>query len=204
MTLLEKTIRALKRNRISADVLKSREEVITYLENLIEDAAVVGVGDSMTLDTLGVYDYLRGRNLAYLNKYDPSLSKQEKRELYLKNFTADYFLSGVNAISTEGKIYNMDGNGSRVAPIIYGPKCVLLICGINKIVESEEEAIRRIREVAAPLDAKRLNKKTPCAMKGKCMDCKSPQKICNYFTVIQGQFDEARIRVLFVEEELGY
>jgi len=204
MTLLEKTIRALKRNRISADVLKSREEVITYLENLMEDAAVVGVGDSMTLDTLGVYDYLRGRNLAYLNKYDPSLSKQEKRELYLKNFTADYFLSGVNAISTEGKIYNMDGNGSRVAPIIYGPKCVLLICGINKIVESEEEAIRRIREVAAPLDAKRLNKKTPCAMKGKCMDCKSPQKICNYFTVIQGQFDEARIRVLFVEEELGY
>ncbi|MCI1682080.1 MAG: lactate utilization protein [Bacteroides sp.] len=201
---MEKTIRALKRNRISADVLKSREEVITYLENLIEDAAVVGVGDSMTLDTLGVYDYLRGRNLAYLNKYDPSLSKQEKRELYLKNFTADYFLSGVNAISTEGKIYNMDGNGSRVAPIIYGPKCVLLICGINKIVESEEEAIRRIREVAAPLDAKRLNKKTPCAMKGKCMDCKSPQKICNYFTVIQGQFDEARIRVLFVEEELGY
>lgn len=177
---------------------------MAYLGNCIEDGAVVGVGDSMTLEALEVYDYLKTRNLTYLNKYDESLSRQEKRELYLKNFAADYFLSSANAISSEGKIYNMDGNGSRVAPLIYGPKSVLLICGINKIVESEEEAIRRIREVAAPLDAKRLNKKTPCAVTGKCMDCKSPQKICNYFTVIQGQFDETRIRVLFVEEELGY
>jgi len=204
MTLLEETILALKRNHIASAVFQSGEEALAYLDLEIEDTAVVGVGDSMTLETLGVYDYLRGRNLTYLDKYDASLSKQDKRELYLKNFTADYFLSGVNAISTEGKIYNMDGNGSRVAPIIYGPKKVLLVCGINKIVCSEEDAIQRIRTIAAPLDAKRLNKKTPCAVTGKCMDCKSPQKICNYFTAIQGQFDESRIKVLFVKEELGY
>lgn len=204
MTLLEETVRALKRNRISSVVLGSEEDVMIYLDLEIEDHAVVGVGDSMTLDALGIYDYLRERNLVYLDKYDPSLSKEDKRELYLKNFTADYFLSGVNAISTEGKIYNMDGNGSRVAPIIYGPKKVLLVCGINKIVRSEEDAIQRIRTIAAPLDAKRLNKKTPCTVTGECMDCKSPQKICNYFTAIQGQFDESRIKVLFVKEELGY
>lgn len=204
MTLLEETILALKRNHIASAVFQSGKEVITYLDLHIEDHAVVGVGDSMTLETLGVYDYLRGRNLTYLDKYDASLSKEDKRELYLKNFTVDYFLSSVNAISAEGKIYNMDGNGSRVAPIIYGPKKVLLVCGINKIVRNEEEAIQRIRKIAAPLDVKRLNKRTPCAVTGVCMDCKSPQKICNYFTAIQGQLDESRIKVLFVKEELGY
>ena len=158
----------------------------------------------MTLEELAVYDYLRRRQIRFLDKYQENLSKEEKRSLYLRNFDADYFLSGINAISATGKIYNLDGNGSRVAPMIYGPKKVILLCGTNKITETDEEAIDRIRRIAAPLDAKRLGKKTPCRVTGVCQDCKSPEKICNYWTIIQGQFDENRIQVVFIPEELGY
>jgi len=204
MIPLEETIKSLKKNRIESVVLESKNEVLEYLDSIIENASVVGVGDSVTLETIGVYDYLKNRNLVYLDKYDKTLSKLEKRELYLKNFDADYFLSSANAISNDGKIYNLDGNGSRVAPIIFGPKKVLIICGINKIVKNEAEAVMRIRKTAAPLDAKRLGKTTPCSITGECMDCKSIHKICNYFTVIQGQFDNSRIKVVFVKQELGY
>lgn len=203
-TLLEGVVKSLKRNRISSVIFQSGEELLDYLDTLIEDDATVGVGDSITLEVLGVYDYLKKRNVTYHNKYDEALNKEDKKELYLKNFQADYFLSSANAISSDGKIYNMDGNGSRVAPIIYGPKKVLIICGVNKIVKNEKEAVERIRSHAAPLDAKRLAKKTPCAVTGHCADCKSKDKICNYFTVIQGQFDETRIKVIFVNKELGY
>lgn len=204
MTLLEKTINSLKKNRIASVIFESGNDVLEYLDSIIEDTAIVGVGDSVTLETIGIYDYLKNRNIVYLDKYDKTLGKLEKRELYLKNFNSDYFLSSANAISSDGKIYNMDGNGSRVAPIIYGPKKVFLVCGTNKIVETEEQAFERIKAVAAPLDAKRLNKKTPCAITGKCSDCKSPDRICNYYSVIQGQFDGGRISVVFIQEQLGY
>lgn len=201
---LQKTIQNLGRNNIDGVSLNSSADLLGFLDCQIPDGAVVGVGDSITLESCGVYQYLRNRNLVFLDKYSKDLSRLQKRELYLKNFDADFFLSSVNAISSEGKIYNLDGNGSRVAPMIYGPKKVLLICGINKIVETEEQAFERIRTIAAPLDAKRLQKKTPCSITGKCSDCKSPDKICNYHTIIQGQFDRERIKVVFINEELGY
>lgn len=91
-----------------------------------------------------------------------------------------------------------------MAPIIYGPRQVLIICGTNNIVENDEEAVGRIRKISAPLDAKRLGKKAPCSITGKCEDSKSMDKICNYFTIIQGQFDEERIKVIFIKQELGY
>lgn len=137
---LQKTIQNLGRNSIDGVCLNSGADLLGFLDSHIPDGAVVGVGDSLTLESCGVYNYLRNRNLVFLDKYSKDLSRLQKRELYLKNFDADFFLSSANAISSEGKIYNLDGNGSRVAPIIYGPKKVFLICGVNKIVESEEKA----------------------------------------------------------------
>ncbi len=104
----------------------------------------------------------------------------------------------------EGKIFNLDGNGSRVAPIIFGAKKVFLVVGTNKNVENDEEAIARIKNIAAPIDAQRLNKKTPCTKTGECMDCKSVDEICNYYTIIQGQFDQQRIKVLLVNGQYGF
>jgi len=204
MVDLQRTIANLARNNIKSFVLDSRNDILTFLDSQIPDGVVVGVGDSVTLEVCGVYKYLRDRNLKFLDKYLRSLSSAQKKELYLQNFNADFFISSANAVSSEGKIYNLDGNGSRVAPIIYGPKKVFLVCGINKIVDSEETAFDRIRLVAAPLDAKRLQKKTPCSVTGRCSDCHSPDRICNYYSIVQGQFDGERIKVIFINEQLGY
>jgi len=204
MDIIEKTIHNLKRNKIKSRLFISAENVIDSLETLINNGSKVGVGDSVTLETLGIYNYLRSRNILFLDKYDPSLQKEQKKDLYIQNFSADFFIASANAITSTGKIYHLDGNGSRVAPMIYGPKKVILICGVNKIVATDADAINRIEETAAPLDAKRLEKNTPCVRTGKCAHCKSIDKICNYYTIIQGQFDANRIEVWFVQGEYGY
>lgn len=202
--MINETIRNLKANRIKAHYFTDKILLYEYLEATIKDKSLVGVGDSITLEELGVYDYLRTRDIVFLDKYRDDIHKEDKRIIYQKNFMADYFLSSANAITKSGKIYNLDGNGSRVAPMIYGPSKVIIVCGINKIVENEEEAILRIKNIAAPLDAKRLGKNTPCVKTGKCSDCKHAEKICNYYSIIQGQFDENRIEVVFVDGNYGY
>ncbi len=124
--------------------------------------------------------------------------------MYRESFYADTFLCSTNALTEAGELYNIDGNGSRVAPMIYGPKQVIIVAGINKIVKNLEEAEKRVRNYAAPLDAKRLNKKTPCVSLGYCVDCKSEERICNSFVVIKRQFTKDRIKVILVGKFLGY
>lgn len=202
--IISKTVTALKWNRISAQYIEVRSNIFSIIDSFISPGITVGVGDSETMKQLSIYEHLKSLDIRYLDKHNPVLSKEEKREIYINNFNADLFISGVNALTTDGKIFNLDGNGSRAAPIIYGPKKVLLICGTNKIVESDSEAFERIKNTAAPIDAKRLNKKTPCVVTGKCMNCSSPDKICNYCTIIQGQFDINRINVLIVNGQYGF
>ena len=204
MTLIEEAIVNFSKNRIKLSYFEDTEIFYKYIDNLIKPKQTVGVGDSVSFEEIGLYDYLRNLDINFLDKYNKELTKEEKKALYINNFSSDIFFSGINALSSEGKIYNLDGNGSRVAPIIYGPKKVILVCGINKLVKNEKEALDRIKLKAAPLDAIRLNKKTPCVKTKICMDCKSPDKICNYMTVIQGQFDPDRIEILLINRELGY
>lgn len=197
-------INELQRNRIKTTLLENKEQLLDFLRETIPPNSIVGVGDSVTLEETEVYDFLRSSSYVFLDKYDKNLTKEEKRNIYLKNFDADFFISSVNAISMDGRMFNMDGNGSRVAPIIYGPKKVLLIAGTNKIVADEKAAISRIRNIAAPLDNIRLSKKNPCVKTGKCIDCKSKTKICNYLSVIQGQFDNERIELILLSGKYGY
>ncbi len=198
------TVSAFKKNRINVKFMNNDIELLKYLDCSIKSASVVGVGDSMTLEELGVYDYLRNRDVIFLDKYDEKLNKDQKNKLYIKNFSSDVFLSSANAVTRDGKIVNLDGNGSRVAPIIYGPKKVIIVCGTNKLVDDYKAAMDRVRMHAAPLDAKRLGKNTPCVITGKCVECKSTDKICNYLTVVQGQFDSDRIELIFVKGSFGY
>ena len=202
--MYEALIKAFRMNRIKVELFKTKTELLRYLDQNIVEGTTVGVGDSMTLEALNVYHLLREKGVNFLDKYNQQLIKSEKKQLYMDNFSADTFISGVNAITENGKIINLDGNGSRVAPIIYGPKKVFLIAGTNKIVKNEQEAIQRIKKVAAPLDAVRLGKNTPCTKLGYCIECKSADKICNYLTTIQGQFDEKRIELLIIEGAYGY
>ena len=201
---VERTIKNLNSSNMEGYYVNNREQLFQYLKEFIAEGSTVGVGDSMTLFETNIIDFLRDGSFNFLDKYEEKLTKDEKREIYIKNFSADTFICSTNAITESGELYNIDGNGSRVAPMIYGPKQVIIIAGINKIVKDLEEAEARVRQYAAPVDAKRLNKDTPCTKLGYCIDCKSPNRICNDFVVIKGQFIKGRIKVVIVGEALGY
>ncbi len=201
---VERTIESLSKRNMEGYFVNDEVELIELLKNLISNDSIVGVGDSMTLFETGVIDFLRNEKYIFLDKYEEGITKEEKRKIYEKNFSADTFLCSTNAITESGELYNIDGNGSRVAPMLYGPKQVILVAGINKIVKDIDEAEKRVRNYSAPIDAKRLNKNTPCTTLGYCIDCKSPNRICNDFVIIRGQFVKGRIKVIFVGKQLGY
>ena len=155
-------IKNLDKKNIKGYFIQTREDLFSLLKELIPENSSIGCGDSVTLEELGVFDFLREVNVIFYDKYQSGLTKEQKREIYLKNFSADTFISGTNAITLDGAIFNIDGNGSRVAPMLYGPNQVILIVGINKVTSDIDSAIKRTRQIAAPLDAKRLGKQTPC------------------------------------------
>ncbi len=201
---IEQVIFHLNKNNMAGYFVNNRNELFILLSRLIEEGSVVGCGDSVTLEETGVFQFLRKGNYNFLDKHAPALTHEDKRQIYLKNFTADTFISGTNAVTLDGKIFNIDGNGSRVAPMLYGPKQIILVIGANKLVEDVDSAIRRTRQKAAPMDAKRLGKSTPCATLSRCIDCRHKQRICNDFVLITGQFIKDRIKVIIINEELGY
>ncbi len=201
---IQKTIDALEKNNMKGFFVQDEQELLELIDELIEEHSVVGVGDSLTLIETGVLDFVRNGNYVFLDKYEEGITSDEKKKLYIQNFLADTFLCSTNALTEDGKLYNIDGNGSRVAPMIYGPKQVIIVAGINKLVQNIEDAEKRVRNYAAPIDAKRLNKDTPCTKLGHCVDCKSPNRICNDFVTISGQFVKDRIKVIIVAKALGY
>lgn len=201
---IQRTIGNLKKRNMEGYFVDNQEELIELLKELIPQKSLVGVGDSVTLFETGVIDFLREGDFTFLDKYTDGITSEEKKEIYIRNFSADIFMCSTNALTEDGELYNIDGNGSRVAPMLYGPKKVIIVAGINKIVRDIEDAEKRVRQYAAPIDAKRLNKDTPCTTLGYCVDCKSPDRICNDFVAIKGQFDKGRIKIIIVREHLGY
>lgn len=201
---IENVILNLKKNNMAGYFVNNRAELLTLLKRLIPEGSTVGSGDSVTLEETGVFTLFRKGNYSFLDKFAPSLTHEDKRQIYLKNFTADTFITGTNAVTLDGKLFNIDGNGSRVAPILYGPNQVIVVVGINKLTDNVDQAIQRSRQLAAPLDAKRLGKSTPCTKLNRCIDCKHKQRICNDFVLITGQFTKDRIKVIIVNEILGY
>ncbi len=201
---MEKIIKNFKNHNMEIRFIENKAELFDYIDELLKSVKTVGWGDSLTLEELGVFDYIRKFDIEIFDKHLPNLSREEKRTIYLKNFSADLFITGSNAITEDGKIVNIDGNGSRVAPMIYGPKCVLIIVGKNKLVKNEDLAMKRTRQIAAPLDAKRLEKNTPCTKLGRCIDCNHKERICNSFVTIANQFDNNRIKILVIDENLGF
>lgn len=201
---VDRTIESLKKKNMFGMYIEDKNLLFPLLDDLIPNDTIVGVGDSMTLFELGVIDYIRKKDVKFLDKYSDNLKSKDKKEIYRANFSADTFLTGTNAVTEKGELFNIDGNGSRVAPMMYGPDQVIVVVGTNKIVKDLEEAEKRVRQIAAPIDAKRLNKNTPCTKIGFCVDCNHEERICNDFVVITGQFQKDRIKVLIVNDSLGY
>ncbi|WRS28429.1 lactate utilization protein [Oscillospiraceae bacterium MB08-C2-2] len=201
---IEKAIRQLQINNMGGYYAENTEELFALLSTLLVKGEKIGCGDSLTLEQTGVFEYIRKSDFIFYDKHQPGLTSEKKREIYLNNFDADTFLTGTNAVTADGQLFNIDGNGSRVAPMLYGPKQVIVVVGVNKLVNTVEDAIGRARQVAAPLDAKRLGKNTPCVKLGKCINCRHEQRICNDFVLIARQFVKERIKVIFVNGDYGY
>ncbi|AOR24837.1 lactate utilization protein [Clostridium taeniosporum] len=199
-----RTIDELIKNNMNGYFAKSREEIINIIEDIIEPGNRVAFGGSMTLFESGVMDYLKSGKYDLLDRNKPNLTREEVNEIYRQAFLSDAYFTSSNAITEKGEIYNVDGNGNRVAAILYGPKKVIIIAGSNKIVPTIDDAIKRNKEKSAPANAKRLNRATPCSKIGKCMDCSSKERICNEYTLIKRQVDPNRIHVIFMNEILGY
>lgn len=201
---IKETIFNLQKNNMAGFYVENIQELFSLLSTLLVEGERIGCGDSVTLEETGVFEYLRNENFIFYDKHQPNLTSEKKRAIYLKNFDADTFITGTNAITIDGHLFNIDGNGSRVAPMIYGPKQVIVVVGANKLVDTVEDAVCRTRQVAAPLDAKRLRKNTPCVKLGRCIDCRHEQRICNDFVLISRQFIKDRIKVILINGTYGY
>ena len=209
---VQKVIDALRKNRMLADYVATKEEVVPVIKTLITDGSTVATGGSRTLDETGVTDLLRSGNYVYYDRNNPALSPEEKAEMTAKGAGADVYLCSSNAITEQGVLYNVDGFSNRVAAIANGPKKVIMVVGINKIVPDLDAAIRRVKTIAAPLNTKRLNCDTYCLKTGVCMGvnggmtdgCHSPARICCSYLISAQQRVEDRIHVILVGESLGF
>ncbi|MBE6053904.1 MAG: lactate utilization protein [Clostridium sartagoforme] len=199
-----RTIEELNKNNMNGYLVNTNEELIEKIKELVEENSTVACGGSMSLFETGVIDHLRSGRYKFLDRYEEGLSKEEVTRIFKESFFADAYFASSNAVTEDGKLYNVDGNGNRVAAMLFGPEKVILIVGVNKIVKNIDEAIKRNREISAPANAKRLNKITPCTKVGYCMDCKGKDTICREFTVISSQGNKERIHVIFMNEEIGY
>ena len=210
--IVQKVIEALRKNRMMAEYVSSKEDVVPLIKTLLEDGCTVGTGGSRTLDETGVTEYLRNSNHVFYDRNNPALSAEERAELTAKSATADVYFCSSNAVTEQGILYNVDGFSNRVAAIANGPKKVIMVVGINKIVPDLDAAIRRVKTIAAPLNTKRLNCDTYCRQTGVCMGvdggmtdgCHSPARICCSYLVCAQQRVENRIHVILVGEPVGF
>lgn len=210
---IEKTLKNLEKNGIKPYFVESKADVTPLIETLINKGESVSNGGSETLKECGVFDLIKNGDYDFIDR--TGLEGEELRQAYARAFACDTYFCSSNAITENGELYNVDGNSNRVACIVYGPRQVIMVAGINKIVKDINEAIERVKTCAAPPNTKRLNCKTPCAVTGKCISlnkenplmcdgCESPQRICCSYVVSAKQRHKDRIKVIIVNENLGY
>ena len=199
-----KTVEALKSNRFNAAYYESAQAAMGELFSVIPPEATVGIGGSWTLISLAVVEKLEERGNTVYCHHKPGLSPEEILDIRRKQLTCDVFLTSSNAITEDGRLVNTDATGNRVAAMIFGPKKVIVLAGVNKIVGSLEAAQERIRATAAPQNNKRLNRPNPCVQTGHCVDCQGPTRLCNVTTVIHKRPPASDIHVWVIGEELGY
>ncbi len=201
--LAKTLIKNLKRRHIEGFYCPTAKEAVQKVSELIEDGSSVTWGGTMTVRDLGIPDYLRNRGTLEVLDRDLAETPEEKLAMYLRAFSSDVYLTSANAISEDGVIVNIDGNGNRVAAITWGPKKVIFVIGLNKVAQNVEAALARARSTAAPTNAARFDIQTPCQADGVCHNCNSPQSICNYIHFLRNS-PKGRHVVVLVGEELGY
>lgn len=202
----------LRKNHLNPIFVPTKDEVIPLVEQLLNTGDTVAVGGSVTLSETGIIDLLRNGDYQFLDRYAAGLTREEVEDIFRRSFFADAYISSSNAITEQGELYNVDGTGNRVAALAYGPKKVIIIVSVNKIVKNIDEAARRVKTCAAPPNAQRLGFDTYCNKIGHCMKvdggmtdgCAADMRICCSYLVTGYQRQTDRIHVILVGESCGY
>ncbi len=198
--LAERTIAGLQSRNMSGYYAGDKEEALRIALGLIPEGSSVTMGGCMSAHEIGLVDALKSGNYDFIDRD----AFEDKRAAMLKAYDADVFLTGANAMTDDGVMINIDGNANRVSAIAQGPKKVIFIVGMNKVCPDTDTAMKRARNVAAPINAQRFGLKTPCSKTGKCFDCKSPDTICCQFLITRFSRHKDRIHVILVGEDLGF
>ena len=204
---LEKVKKALEKNKMNAYIAENSKEACCIAQSLMKEGALVGSGGSQTLIDCGMMDVLRSGKYEYLDREGAT----DLDEVFKKAFFADYYISSSNAVTENGELYNVDGIGNRVACICYGPKSVIIIVGRNKIVHNLDDAVKRVKMVAAPANCLRVGVDAYCSHTGQCCGIDGTmadgclgERICSNYVVSGYQRKAGRINVILVDEELGF
>lgn len=200
---LQNTAAALRKNNFEAAVCRTGAEAAAAVLALAGRGMRIGLGGSMTLQALGLPQALSEAGCELLPR-KPGLDKEARRQLWLAEQAADLYLASPQAVTLDGKLIFVDGNGNRGAAVICGPRKIVLLAGVNKITRNQEEGLWRARNVAAVANNLRLGKDNPCVKTGKCEDCASAQRICNAVTLLWKKPSPSDILVILINEDLGY
>lgn len=202
----ETVIRNMKRRWINGLFVETSKQAVDAMRSLVPEGSRVALGGSVTLFRTGVLDALRSMKIDLLDRYTEGLSREAVMDMRRQGMLADVLVSGCNAVTLDGKLVNQDGIGNRVAGMVFGPKKVVLVAGMNKLVDTVEDGIRRIKSLAAPMDGQWIKVETPCSKLGHCVGeaCWPPNRICGQLVVIESSWFPDRIHVILVGEDLGF
>ena len=198
--LAQKVIKGLQSRNMTGYYAATKEEALAQALSLIPEGSSVTMGGAMSAHEIGLVEALKAGNYRFIDRD----AMADKRAAMLAAYDADFFLTSANAMTEDGEMVNIDGNANRVSAIAQGPKKVLVIVGMNKICSDLDGAMKRARNVAAPINAQRVGLNTPCAKTGACMNCKSPDTICCQFLITRFSRHADRIHVILVNDELGF
>lgn len=200
---IQKVVDALGNNNIECIFVKNKQEALKKALDMIPEGSTVGLGGSVTVEQIGLLEKLRTGKYTLYDQYAPNLDMPENMKRRKQGLSAQYFVTGTNAITSDGQLVNVDGLGNRVAAQAFGPDKVIIVAGTNKIVKDVHEAFDRLEKIA-PINARRFGTESPCADSGVCIDCDSPTRICNIYTIIRRMMIPGRITVILVNDSLGF
>ncbi len=202
-TDVDKTLKALKKRHINAQYVENTEQARGKISAMVSNNSTVGIGGSVTVQELDLENLLLNKDCIVFWHWHGT-NQEEQDAIRRKAMNADVYICSSNALTHDGKLVNIDGTGNRVGAMVFGPRRVIMIVGVNKLTKNLDTAIERIKTKACPPNARRLKKKTPCAETDQCHDCSSPQRMCNVTSIIEGKPGSIDMNVLIVGEELGY
>lgn len=201
---IKRTMAALERNNIKPYYAETREQLLDIVRELVKNDRLITAGGSVTLEESGVKQLLMTEYKGIYLDRSEGTTPEEVDDILHKAFVSDSFFASSNAVTEEGELYNVDGRGNRVSAMIFGPRQVVLVVGVNKIVKDMDEAVCRVEKIAAPLNTKRLHSQTPCEVTGECSHCRSSGRICCSYVRMGQQRVPDRIKVIILNENIGY